>query len=189
MTTARLAILPSSHVTRWPRMISPRLTAPEITAQCSADATSRRCTWTQAEPARLTSTLVGQHSTARLSMILASSGSSSSTAAFHKRTEFGTCSRAEKGQARNQVTEKQKQKQDACVTKSAAASRAKRSLPWWPGSRSSPLCGSSRVWGRYSQAQGRTSSITSKARTQQTTEGGTGSCVPCLLPLRPENQC
>lgn len=42
----------------------------------------------------LTSTLVGQHSTARLSMILASSGSSNSTAAFHKRTEFGTCSRA-----------------------------------------------------------------------------------------------
>lgn len=46
----------------------------------------------------LTSTLVGQHSTARLSMILASSGSSSSTAAFHNRTEFGTCSRARKGQ-------------------------------------------------------------------------------------------
>lgn len=43
---------------------------------------------------KLTSTLVGQHSTARLSMILASSGSSNSTAAFHKRTEFGTCSRA-----------------------------------------------------------------------------------------------
>lgn len=51
-----------------------------------------------AEPGRLTSTLVGQHSTARLSMILASSGSSSSTAAFHNRTEFGTCSSAGKGQ-------------------------------------------------------------------------------------------
>lgn len=68
----------------------------------------------QAEPGRLTSTLVGQHSTARLSMILASSGSSSSTAAFHKRTEFGTCSRAGKGHTRNQVTERLKQKQDEC---------------------------------------------------------------------------
>ncbi len=41
-----------------------------------------------------TSTLVGQHSTALLNMILASSGSSSSTAIFHKRTDFDTFSRA-----------------------------------------------------------------------------------------------
>lgn len=48
---------------------------------------------------------MGQHSTARLSMIRASSGSSSSTAAFHKRTELGTCSSAGKGHTRNPVTE------------------------------------------------------------------------------------
>lgn len=41
-----------------------------------------------------TSTLVGQHSTALLSMILASSGSSSSTAVFHNRTDLDTFSRA-----------------------------------------------------------------------------------------------
>lgn len=41
-----------------------------------------------------TSTLVGQHSTARLSIILASSSPSNSTAALHRRTEFGVCSRA-----------------------------------------------------------------------------------------------
>ncbi len=40
------------------------------------------------------STLVGQHSTDLLSRIRASSGSSSSTAAFHRRTELGTCSKA-----------------------------------------------------------------------------------------------
>lgn len=57
--------------------------------------------WASLEPGRLTSTLVGQHSTARLNMILASSGSSSSTAAFHNRTEFGTCSRARNGQIRD----------------------------------------------------------------------------------------
>merc|ERR1712012_580787 len=37
---------------------------------------------------------VGQHSTARPSIILASSGSSNSTASFHNRTELGICSRA-----------------------------------------------------------------------------------------------
>ena len=41
-----------------------------------------------------TSTLVGQHSTARLNMMRASSSSSSSTAAFHSRTELGMCSSA-----------------------------------------------------------------------------------------------
>lgn len=59
----------------------------------------RLCSLERRSPVKscqLTSTLVGQHSTARLSIILASSGSSSSTAAFHKRTEFGTCSRARK---------------------------------------------------------------------------------------------
>lgn len=55
---------------------------------------------------KLTSTLVGQHSTARLSMILASSGSSSSTAAFHKRTEFGTCSRAGEAKTAMQIRRK-----------------------------------------------------------------------------------
>lgn len=44
-----------------------------------------------------TSTLVGQHSTALLSMILASSGSSSSTAVFHSRTDLETFSRAAQG--------------------------------------------------------------------------------------------
>ena len=44
----------------------------------------------------LTSTLWGQHSTARLSIIRASSGSSNSTASFHKRTDFGICSKAGK---------------------------------------------------------------------------------------------
>lgn len=43
---------------------------------------------------KCTSTLVGQHSTALLSMILASSCSSSSTAVFHSRTDFDTFSRA-----------------------------------------------------------------------------------------------
>ena len=42
----------------------------------------------------LTSTLVGQHSTALLNMICASSGPSSSTAAFQILTEFGMCSKA-----------------------------------------------------------------------------------------------
>ena len=37
---------------------------------------------------------VGQHSTARANIIRASSGSSSSTACFHKRTELGICSKA-----------------------------------------------------------------------------------------------
>lgn len=46
---------------------------------------------------RRTSTLVGQHSTALLSMILASSGSSSSTAVFHSRTDLDTFSRAAEG--------------------------------------------------------------------------------------------
>lgn len=41
-----------------------------------------------------TSTLRGQHSTALLSKILASSGSSSSTKAFHSLTELGMFSRA-----------------------------------------------------------------------------------------------
>ena len=42
----------------------------------------------------LTSTLVGQHSTALLSMICASSGPSSSTAAFQILTELGMFSSA-----------------------------------------------------------------------------------------------
>lgn len=138
-TIARLATLPGSCVTRWPPVTARCLTVPEVTVQCSTDATSRRCAWTRAEPGRLTSTLVGQHSTARLSMILASSGSSSSTAAFHKRTEFGTCSRAGKGQTRNQVTEKQKQKQDAHVPENAAASRVRRPLPRWDQDRTPAL--------------------------------------------------
>lgn len=47
-----------------------------------------------AKTSKSTSTLVGQHSTALLSMILASSGSSSSTAVFHSRTDLDTFSRA-----------------------------------------------------------------------------------------------
>jgi len=43
---------------------------------------------------QLTSTFVGQHSTARLNMMRASSSSSSSTADFHSATEFGTFSSA-----------------------------------------------------------------------------------------------
>ena len=43
---------------------------------------------------QITSTLCGQHSTARVNNILASSGSSSSTAAFHNLTELGICSNA-----------------------------------------------------------------------------------------------
>ena len=43
---------------------------------------------------QITSTLCGQHSTARVNNILASSGSSSSTAAFHNLTELGICSKA-----------------------------------------------------------------------------------------------
>lgn len=42
----------------------------------------------------LTSTLVGQHSTARLNIILASSSFSNSTACFQSLTEFGISSSA-----------------------------------------------------------------------------------------------
>ena len=51
--------------------------------------------------ATLTSTLVGQHSTALLNIILASSGPSSPTAAFQILTELGICSSAGKKKVLN----------------------------------------------------------------------------------------
>lgn len=92
-----------------------------------------------------TSTLVGQHSTARLSMILASSGSSSSTAAFHKRTELGTCSRAEKVK-RESWSQTRGRESRAAVPADAAARRHRVSPGRRVGLQTGPSYVSSQVW-------------------------------------------